>query len=86
MSTPRFDHTATLLQHGNVLVAGGTGSLNTEIYNPTLGTWSLTGSLNAALTYHTATLLPNGTVLAAGGTTGANATASTEIFYPGPGN
>ena len=54
MSTARFDHTATLLQDGRVLVSGGQYDLFTintsasaEIYDPALGTWSLTGSMTA---------------------------------------
>ena len=39
-----FEHTATLLQNGQVLVAGG--SLVAELYNPATGTWTTTGSLS----------------------------------------
>ena len=46
MSTARSDHTATLLPDGRVLVSGGYGQRlgSAEIYDPALGTWSLTGS------------------------------------------
>jgi N-acetylneuraminic acid mutarotase len=76
MSTPRFEHTATLLPNGKVLVTGGssgkfthgTTTLNSaELYNPQTGTWSITGSMNTARRNHTATLLTNGKVLVAGG-------------------
>jgi N-acetylneuraminic acid mutarotase len=65
-------HTATLLPNGQVLVAGGhnatTGFLNSaELYDPAMGTWTATGSLNTPSGYHTATLLHNGKVLMAGG-------------------
>jgi len=40
---------------------------NAELYNPTNGTWSATGSLAIGRAGHTATLLPNGTVLVSGG-------------------
>ena len=64
-------HTATLLQNGKVLVAGGLTtswhSASAELYDPASGTWTATGSLNTARSYHTATLLPNGKVLVAGG-------------------
>src|SRR5439155_559400 len=72
LNTARRDHTATLLQNGLVLVAGGTGSDNTvsasaELYDPASGTWRAAGSLNTARYFHTATLLQNRMVLVAGG-------------------
>ena len=56
----RSSHTATLLQNGKLLVAGGIGNSSAELYDPTTGTWSITGNLNTARAGHTATLLPNG--------------------------
>ena len=72
LNTARDYHTATLLQNGMVLVAGGfdnTGfaSASAELYDPASGTWTATGSLNTARYVHTATLLQNGMVLVAGG-------------------
>ena len=68
----RYQHTATLLPNGKVLVSGGyndnSGSLaSAELYDPAGGTWTATGSLNTARVSQTATLLPNGKVLAATG-------------------
>ncbi len=69
-------HTATLLPDGKVLVSGGnhnssfepTAALSsTELYDPATGTWTASGSLNAARSTHTATLLPSGKVLVAAG-------------------
>ena len=62
LSTGRFDHTATLLRNGKVLVAGGevaiaTPTASAELYDPASGTWTPTGSLNNARYNHTATLL-----------------------------
>lgn len=78
MATRRWDHTATLLPSGRVLVAGGeaecdqkggtcTGLSDAELYNPRTGTWRMTGSMIAGRRLHTATLLTNGQVLVVGG-------------------
>jgi hypothetical protein len=73
MSTARVSHTATLLNDGTVLVAGGwvnataTDTASAEIYNPTTNSWTVVGSMANARYNHTATLLPNGEVLVAGG-------------------
>ena len=70
-SSARAGHTATLLPNGMVLLVGGYGNAETpssaELYNPTTGQWTVTGSLSAARSGHTATLLPNGVVLVVGG-------------------
>src|SRR5215470_12297426 len=68
----RFGQTATLLQNGKVLVAGGhdhrsSALASAELYDPETGTWTTTGSMATAREFHTATLLPNGKVLVAGG-------------------
>jgi hypothetical protein len=71
LSIARSGYTATLLQNGKVLVAGGqdsSGVLATaELYDPATGKWTATGSLNTGRRFHTATLLPNGKVLVAAG-------------------
>jgi hypothetical protein len=65
--------TATVLQDGDVLVAGGLSGnggnpfSTAELYNPTTGAWTATGSLPAPRYDQSAVLLPNGTVLLAGG-------------------
>jgi sugar lactone lactonase YvrE len=88
LKTARYGHTATLLQDGRVLVAGGylTGSgllSSAEIYDPVAGTWAYTGSLHAARHLHTATLLPDGKVLVTGGDlAGSGWLSSAEIYDP----
>jgi N-acetylneuraminic acid mutarotase len=75
MSTARAHPTATSLPGGTVLVAGGcgdvsclsTGISSAELYNPSTGAWTPTGSLMVGRGEHTATLLPGGQVLVAGG-------------------
>jgi hypothetical protein len=53
MNFPRVIHTATLLADGRVLVVGGyghdgsaQGDCSAEIYDPSTGTWSITGALS----------------------------------------
>ena len=95
MTTARsgqFGQTATLLQNGEVLVAGGEDTngtlLDAEVYNPATGTWAATGPMvTTAGTGATATLLPNGTVLVAGGCCSAGpgydpSFATAQIYNP----
>ena len=89
LGTARAFHTATLLQSGKVLVAGGQGTsgfLNSaELHDPATGRWTATGSLATARNFHTATLLPNGKVLVAGGQNGGGSLISAELYDPATG-
>ncbi len=89
MATERRGHTATRLQDGRVLIAGGensTGALNgTEIFDPATDTFSAAGNMDAARADHSATLLADGRVLIAGGRNSAGSLATTEIFDPATG-
>ncbi|HLP30983.1 MAG TPA: kelch repeat-containing protein [Geothrix sp.] len=96
MAQRRFNHTATLLPDGRVLVAGGTTpdlpdtdvSSLVEIYDPATGRFQAVGQLLRPRSQHTATLLGDGTVLLAGGLTfGENtmASATVEAFNPATG-
>jgi Galactose oxidase, central domain len=95
LGTARLFHTATRLASGQVLVVGGkldgtttTVLASAELYDPSTGIWSTTGSLGTAREGHTATLLASGQVLVAGGGTttdgGCNvqAVASAELYDP----
>ena len=91
MHTGRLSHSATLLQNGEVLVAGGADSLDlgatvfgsAELYDPASKSFSVTGSLATARSGHTATLLADGRVLVAGGSDGAQQSlASAELYDP----
>jgi N-acetylneuraminic acid mutarotase len=78
---------ATLLQDGQVLLAGGAGagSTSAELYNPATGTWAATGSMTTVRSYavFTATLLQNGEVLFTGGENASlGAMASAELYNP----
>ena len=80
MTTPRDHHSSTLLNNGEVLVAGGeidSGGNNpcsnvdyhgsAEIYNPRTDTFTATGMMTDSRFDQTATTLPNGQVVVAGG-------------------
>lgn len=86
----RYNHTATLLQSGKVLVAGGENGdpelvSGNELYNPAAGTWTPTGALLTPRVWHTATLLPSGKVLVVGGRDREETLADTEIYDPATG-
>src|SRR5438477_2406672 len=70
MSSARARHTATLLNDGTVLIAGGDTAGTAEIFNPTTETFSSTlFAMTVPRTGHTATLFSDDSVLLAGGNT-----------------
>ncbi|MDH4333833.1 MAG: hypothetical protein OEW24_00970 [Chloroflexota bacterium] len=92
MTTARAVHTATRLNDGRVLVAGGctdpgceTGSAagaTAELYDPTSETFMPTGPMTVSRDDHAAVLLRDGRVLLAGGWTSSGVTRSTELYDP----
>ena len=82
MSLGRFQHTASLLPDGRVLVVSGADE-SCEIWDPGTSSFSLTDSLTTARGRHTATVLADGRVLVAGGFAGVSVVAETyQIFDP----
>jgi hypothetical protein len=96
MHERRADHTATLLNTGQVLIVGG-GSRNqpgeapvasAELYDPSQKTFTLTGAMSVPRFKHAATLLPDGRVSVIGGTNTRlydSQYASTELYDPATG-
>ena len=76
-------HTATLLADGRVLVVGDSSSV--EVYDPSAGQWSTTGSMSEERLEHTATLLVDGRVLVTGGISGRRDLDSAEVYDPSTG-
>ncbi len=98
MGTARISHTATLLPDGTVLVTGGLGQTcptcsitslaSAEIYNPSTGLFTATGSLSIGRFWHKASL-SNGKVLITGGITGGPGgtnVVEAEMFDPSTGS
>lgn len=96
MTVPRSLHTATRLQDGRYLIAGGVNVTNdpqtaAEIYDPVADTFTAIPPMASPRMGHSATLLNNGKVLIAGGLSDLNGTgtepinstlASTELYNP----
>jgi hypothetical protein len=91
MTTPRANHTATVLNNGRVLIVGGYDSnshalASAEIYDPATGTSTATGNLTTGRALHTATLLNDGTVLIVGGyDINSNPLTAAEVYNPATG-
>jgi len=86
MSSPRSFHTATLLPHERVLIAGGVRGneplSSAELYNAELNRFFDLPSMSVARVRHAAVALPGGNVLLVGGSSANKqlGIAATEIF------
>jgi hypothetical protein len=87
MLDPRSGHTATLLEDGRVLIAGGMRRnqdfyRSAELYDPATGQFQTTGAMNLARVGPAAALLQSGKVLIVGGFVGHACTDSAEMYDP----
>jgi Galactose oxidase, central domain/Kelch motif len=89
LSTRRINETATRLDDGRVLLAGGDDGTKlvapAELYDPATGKFSPTGSMVSPREFGTATLLPDGRVLFVGGIGKAGYLTSAELYDPATG-
>lgn len=96
LTVPRSSHSATLLNNGKVLLVGGYNNLgpggtyqivtSAELYDPSTGTFSATGSLHLARSRHAAILLNSGKVLVVGGLDAKGIfPAEAEVYDPASG-
>jgi hypothetical protein len=83
--------TGTVLLNGKALVAGGQTAASdalgsSELYNPSTGTFTLTGKLITPRSEHTATLLSTGRVLMSGGeNVNGISISKAELYNPATG-
>jgi hypothetical protein len=84
MATGRVGHTATLLEDGRVLFAGGQSSGAVETYQPATGEFTVVGTLVEPRSWHTATLLAGKRLLLAGGVSGSGLAGAELCDLSGP--
>jgi hypothetical protein len=87
MTFARWGHAATLLPNGKVLVVGGRVSFSpnlnlgsAELFDPSTGMFTATGSMATRRDFHTATLLSSGKVLVLGGNASLFSLSSGELY------
>lgn len=87
LTHPRLDHAATLLESGEVLIAGGDMSSSdedktAELYDPATGTFKPTGDMTVGRALAKATRLNDGRVLILGYFSGTTVSKSAELYDP----
>lgn len=84
MTMARSAHTATLLNNGRVLIAGGVpAGASSELYEPHSASFDPVGNMMVARVAHAAVLLHNGQVLISGGfNTASRFLTSAELYDP----
>ena len=90
MNTNRVAFAATLLSNGHVFAVGGSPDTDVamrsaELYNPSNGLWTVTGSMAHERADFTIVVLSNGKVLAIGGWDNTSLPANTEAYDPSNG-
>ena len=87
LTNGRWNHAATLLPNGRVLVTGGFGTnpKSAVLYDAGTNVWTSAGNMSVARAFHTSTLLRNGKVLVVGGYDGTNSLTSIELYDPATG-
>ena len=103
MGRQRTQHAAVLLNDGRALLVGGAGVvqakideqqkdqslIETDLFDPTSGSWSFAADISTPRDNIAATLMPDGSVLIAGGDDGSgtdtSVLASAEVFDPAAG-
>lgn len=96
MRQARYNHSASLLPDGRVLVVGGfvpgpfhVATRSAEIYDPLLDEWHMLAPMPTARAVHAAAVLKDGSVLVAGGVVNPpnelHATDASELYHPSTG-
>src|SRR5262249_228398 len=82
MNHARWQHTATLLKNGKVLLVGGFGENTAEVFDPTTGIFTATGSMAAVYGSHGPVLLDDGRVVILGISSGRGKIRDGEVYDP----
>jgi hypothetical protein len=92
LNTCRFDSAGVVLPDSQVMVIGGQNCVNesyvtypgntAEIYDPTTGNWTLTGTIPFFANQYGAVVLANGQVMISGFAPGSASTIYTAIYNP----